>query len=119
MNYTRCCTLLKITFDMARYRDQAPVSNTCPLIDEVISAVDDATFEENSWWDKESVTAILEKIRSANSELREWGNDEYERAEDAEKERDTFEAEKLDLEEELRELKERVAELEEELSAVA
>lgn len=104
---------------MARYRDQAPVGNTCPLIDEVISAVEDATFEENIWWDKESVTAILEKIRSANSELREWGNYEYERAEDAEKERDNFEAEKLDLEEELRELKERVAELEEELSAVA
>ena len=73
---------------MARNRDYAPVGNTCPLIDEVISAIESADWSENTFHTAQSVSEIMEKIRSANLELRNWGNDEFKRAEELDKDLD-------------------------------
>ena len=77
-------------------RDNAPIKNTCPIIDDVVRYVDDW---RNRYSDDESESefkdalSILEDIRSANSTLRDWGNEEYKRAEDLEKERDELQKE--------------------------
>lgn len=47
-------------------RDNSPVNNTCPAIDDAIG--------------------ILEDLREANAALRAWGNEQYDRAEDFEEE---------------------------------
>ena len=73
---------------MARNRDYAPVGNTCPMIDEVISAIESVDWSENTFHTAQSVSEIMEKIRSANLELRNWGNDEFKRAEELEKDLD-------------------------------
>ena len=56
--------------------------------------------------------AEIEEVRDANSSLREWGNEEYNRAEEAEEERDQAIRDKECLEEETEELRAKVEELE-------
>lgn len=56
-------------------RDNAPVGHTCPMIDEVISAIKSVNWDENNYWDESRLVEIMEKIRSANDSLRTWGND--------------------------------------------
>jgi predicted nucleic acid-binding Zn-ribbon protein len=55
---------------------------------------------------------VMEEIRSANSQLREWGNDECKMKESFEKERDEFEGEIKDLKSEIEDLKSQIEELE-------
>jgi len=79
---------------MARNRDNAPVGNTCPKIDEVISLISQMDYEftdednEDKKQKESAANVLLEQIRSDNSQLREWGNAEYLRAEENERERD-------------------------------
>lgn len=89
---------------MARYNDNAPIGHTCPIIDNVIGKMELAKNEaeyickhpkEDSSEEADSILYELieaireiEDVRSANSELRDWGNDEYDRAEENEKEND-------------------------------
>lgn len=68
-------------------RDNAPVPHTCPVIDEVISAIDSVDWEE-TFWNKTYLIKRMEDIRSANASLREWGN---ERQDDCEKLEDKIE----------------------------
>ncbi len=86
---------------MGRNKDNAPVGNTCPMIDEVISAIESADWSEVSFHTAESVKEIMEKIRSANLELRNWGNEECNRANSFERDFDdaerTVKAQKEDL----------------------
>lgn len=60
---------------MNRRTDNAPIGHTCPMINEVISAIESLVMPEDCWWTKEGVLEIMEKIRSANDQLRTWGND--------------------------------------------
>ena len=60
---------------MARYIDNAPVGHTCPKIDTVISFIDSIDSEEIHPNVLKEMINIMEEIRSANSQLREWGND--------------------------------------------
>ncbi len=72
---------------MSRTRDYAPVKITCPTIDEVISFIDWCRRKyanEETEKDFKDAEMLMEKIRKDNTELREWGNGEYQRAEDAE-----------------------------------
>jgi len=59
---------------MARHKDHSPVSHTCPMIDEVISAINSVDWEE-TYWTKKQLIEIMENIRSHNGKLRDWGNE--------------------------------------------
>ncbi|WP_208630916.1 hypothetical protein, partial [Ralstonia insidiosa] len=121
-----------------RRGDNAPVGQTCPLIDEVISTIDNAAERVLAEMDQESIPSatqnivaefmvdlvaltqgrqsLLERIRSANDELRTWGNDEYRQRADVEDERDALERKVSALEDEVADLK---AELSDALSQIA
>lgn len=80
-------------------RNREPVGHTCPDIDKIIS--------------------ILENIRSANDELRTWGNKEAQRVDelegqvsDLDEENDTLQARINELESEIDNLKNKIDELE-------
>jgi chromosome segregation ATPase len=119
---------------MGRYTDNAPIRHTCPIIDNVIGKMESAKYEaecisEHSEEDSseyantirgELIDAIneIEDVRSANSELRAWGNEECNRAEEAEGERDEAIRDKEYLQEEIDELKAKIEELETQLSEV-
>jgi hypothetical protein len=108
-------------------RDNAPINNTCPVIDNIIGLMESArneadyikanpeedSTEESGIILDELFDAIkgMEDIRDANSELREWGNAEYERADNAESERDDAIREKEYLQEEIEGLKAEIEEL--------
>jgi chromosome segregation ATPase len=105
---------------MARYRDEAPVGNTCPLIDSVISLIDnlsnyditDDDEKKDMLHDVKVANDILEEIRSANSSLRDWGNELYSDKEDLEKENNLLKGEISDLSNEVENYKGEVKELE-------
>ena len=64
-------------------RDNAPVSHTCPMINEVISVLESLNWDDCSWYMKD-VIDIMEKIREANDKLRYWGNEKHEECEELE-----------------------------------
>lgn len=95
--------------------DAAPIGHTCPMIDDIIYFIKDIEWDDQEIdLQKESEKAlnILEKIRSANSTLREWGNEQYQRAEEAEKEVDYYKDRVSILEDEIADLKKQIEELE-------
>lgn len=113
---------------MSRYTDNAPIGNTCGMIDNIIGRMEQARNEaeyinnhpeEDSSGEAVSILDELyfaikemEDIRNANSELREWGNEQHDRADEAENERDDLLLEKERLED-------RVDTLEAELNEVS
>jgi len=119
---------------MARYNDNAPIGNTCPTIDNIIGKMEYAKGEaeyilkhqeEDSKHEANSILGELidaisdmESIRSDNQELRQWGNDEYNRAEDANSYRGEAVKRCEDLETEVDSLKAQIEELQEKPSEV-
>ena len=65
-------------------RDNAPVSHTCPMINEVISVLESLNQDDCSWYGEEDVIDIMEKIREANDKLRCWWNEKHEECEELE-----------------------------------
>ena len=103
-------------------RDNAPVPHTCPMINEIISAIDSVNWEE-TYWTKKDLIETMEKIRKANDSLRSWGNDLHD---DLEKLENQSQSDYIDLENknedltaEIESLKSEVSKLEDELSAVS
>lgn len=84
---------------MGRY-DKAPVSHTCPMIDGVLDKVKEiySNSEEFSKGELTYIETTMEKIRSHNSALREWGNELYDEKEELEKSFYELEQEKSKLE---------------------
>ena len=103
-------------------RDNAPVPYTCPMIDEIISAIDSNEWEE-TYWTKKDLIETMEKIRKANDSLRSWGNDLYDDLEKLEKQSQSdyieLENKNEDLVSEIEALKSEVSKLEDELSTVS
>jgi polyhydroxyalkanoate synthesis regulator phasin len=102
---------------MSRYSDNAPIGHTCPKIDSVISQIhalymssEEMTKQEYAEFEK-----LMEEIRSANSTLREWGNEENKKAEEFEKDLDYEKSRVANLESEVEDLKKEVESLEKEL----
>lgn len=103
---------------MARYRDYAPVGNTCPKIDGVISLISQMDYElsdddnDDKKEKEKEANVLLESIRSDNASLREWGNAEYLRAEELEKERDSLQSEVDRLKNEIKQLERQLEQIE-------
>jgi hypothetical protein len=95
-------------------KDMAPVSQTCPKIDDVISSVKELYIsgESISRGEMNDIEKTMNKIRNDNYELRDWGNDQYQIAYEMEKDRDYY----MDLSEkykdEIEYLKSEIKELE-------
>lgn len=73
---------------MAWRGDPTGVSQTCPLIDEVISFLNNIEWdegEEDLCKEATGMVQVLEMIRKANTKLREFGHEQYERASEFEK----------------------------------
>jgi len=105
-------------------RDKSPVPHTCPMIDEVISAIDSVDWEA-TYWTKNNLIETMEKIRSANDSLRNWGNEKCDevaeledKITDLEKDIKYNDAEIQDLIDEVKSLKFDISNLEEQLSDV-
>jgi chromosome segregation ATPase len=99
-------------------RDYSPVQNTCPKIDEVIAFLETIDSEDVSRTSIKDVVNVMEEIRSMNAELREWGNDEYRRAESLDDDLRRMESEKDDVEREVSRLEKEVDELTSELNNI-
>ena len=100
---------------MGRFNDNAPVGNTCPIIDDVVSYIEHFREEfsnEDNDIDFHFALGVMEDIRSANLELRNWGNDLYQELEELKKERDNLIDELNDSEEELERANSKIDELE-------
>lgn len=66
---------------MSRYKDNSGIKETCPWIDEAIDVLEKSQCEYN-YSEAKSAIASLEKVRSANSDLRDWGNSLYREVEE-------------------------------------
>jgi len=63
---------------MGRHKDHSPVSQTCPMIDGVLDKINSIyqnSGDEFSKGDLKYIEETLEKIRSHNGALRDWGNE--------------------------------------------
>lgn len=102
---------------MGRRDDNAPIGHTCPKIDSVISEIHSLYIsgEEMSRGQYTQFEKEMEEIRTANATLREWGNEQCQRAEEFEKEYDYYKSEADDLKKEVESLKKEVAQLEKDL----
>lgn len=67
---------------MGRNRDHTDIPNTCPFIDNVIRFIDSIDFDDDMSDEAVSICKILEEIRTHNSDLRDFGNEQYNRAEE-------------------------------------
>jgi hypothetical protein len=85
--------------------DNSPVENTCPMIDEVIEAIKIADFG-NSNYDTHYLEKTMNKIRFANGELRDWGNNQYIECNDLAVKVEKLESQLSELEKENKDLKE-------------
>jgi chromosome segregation ATPase len=103
---------------MGRRGDNAPIGQTCPLIDETISQVHNwyMDSEEISKNEYQGFEQRMEKIREANSTLREWGNEQCKLAEEYEKDLDYWKDQAETLTQEIKDLQSDIRTLEKELS---
>lgn len=105
--------------------DNTGVPLTCPIIDDVIwninwviehcRPVDELDTDNFSRYTKES-DKQLEVIRKHNSELREFGNDQYKQLYEMEKDRDHYKDLAERLQKEVDDLTSEIKELEKQLS---
>lgn len=56
---------------MSRNRDNSGIDNTCPKIDEIISAINSVDWQDIDYWDAKGLIETMESIRKANSDLRD------------------------------------------------
>ena len=100
---------------MSRNRDNSGIDNTCPKIDEVISAIESVSWDEDNYWDAKTVTEIMEKIRKANSDLRDWGNQMCRERDELQDQYDDLEKENKNLKSDIDYYVKKVKELESEI----
>ena len=99
---------------MGYYEDNAPIKNTCPIINDVVSYIEGfrEKYDTEEDYDFDMALGVLEDIRGANLELRNWGNDLYGDLQSLEKERDSLLDKLNELEHELMRANVRIDELE-------
>lgn len=93
--------------------DNAPIGNTCPIIDEVLTYVEDLSNnlkyiprgeQEDFKGSVDRINKLMEDIRDANSTLREWGNEQHNEKEDYEREKDAAELTVEELKDDIKSL---------------
>ncbi len=94
---------------MGRYINNSGIHHTCPKINEVISAIESVNWGEDSYWDVKILTEIMEEIRKANSDLRDWGNQMCRERDDLQDEFDDLQDEFDDLKEENKKLQDKIS----------
>lgn len=100
---------------MGRYDDNAPIGNTCPIINDAVNYIEgfrEAFSNEDNDIDFHFALGVMEDIRSANLELRNWGNGLYRDLEEIEQERNKLIDQLDDSESELEKAKTKIEELE-------
>jgi chromosome segregation ATPase len=99
---------------MGRNTDNSPVGHTCPMIDGVLDSLNSlyTSLETMSKGELDYYIKTLEKIRSHNGSLRDWGNELYKEKEELENEVEKLREEINNLERCLDNYKEEVKELE-------
>jgi predicted nuclease with TOPRIM domain len=70
-------------------KDHSGIKETCPWIDEVQTFID--SLEEVPQSEKDAMSNILEEVRGANADLREWGNSLYSEIQDLQSQLDNIE----------------------------
>jgi predicted nucleic acid-binding Zn-ribbon protein len=88
---------------MSRDRDYSGIQNTCPKINEVISAIE-SDMPDDSYHTKKELVGIMEELRTANLQLRTWGNDLYREKNVLEKELESSKREFDSLKDELQDI---------------
>src|SRR5437868_1225795 len=94
-------------------RDNAPIGHTCSLIDSILSRLHDlySSGESMNGGEYASIEKDIEKVRGANSTLRDWGNEMNNKADDYESELDDLRNQLPRLEEEINDLRTELKEL--------
>jgi predicted RNA-binding protein with EMAP domain len=102
-------------------RDNAPVGHTCPMIDGVLDSLNAIylSSEEISKSELQDFQVKMEKIRSHNGALRDWGNDLFEEKKQLENEVESLSLIIDKLKSEIENYKYSVRELEAEISLYA
>lgn len=102
---------------MPRRSDNSLIPQTCPKIDSVLSIITDiySADEPITKGELQNIEKLMEEIREANSKLRDWGNDEYNRAEELEKDKDYYQNEHEKAQSEVDSLKSEVDSLKSEI----
>lgn len=104
---------------MGRRGDNTGVNQTCPYIDEVrdfIEGVEWSDEEKDLEKQSKEACAMLEVIRQMNSDLRDFGNKQYDELYEMEKDRDYYEKRVRELENNIEHLQSDIKELQKELS---
>lgn len=103
-----------------RRGDNAPIGHTCPIIDDVITQIHSLYLSSEAMSKPEytSFEILMEKIRSANTTLREWGNEQCNLAQEYENDLDNEKRKGEDLQDEVDSLKSEIKELEKQLSEI-
>lgn len=102
-----------------RRGDYTGVGQTCPLIDRVrdfIEGINEDDTGSDLLKGGKDACDLLEKIRKMNSDLRDFGNKQYEELYEMEKDRDYYRDLAEKYESEVSELKSEVKDLEKQLS---
>ena len=97
---------------MAR-KDNAPAPHTCPLIDTVINMIKTTTDED---FDIKEAINMMEQIRTANGELRDWGNELFNEKEELEDQISDLEGKLEDKQEDIGNLEDYIKTLEKQIS---
>jgi len=103
---------------MSRYSDYSGVPHTCPKIDEVIDFLNgidwdlDDDDERDLAHESTKMIEVLEEIRTANSTLRDWGNNMCRERDEAQQDLEYYQSKNEDLEKEVKNINDEVKELE-------
>jgi len=91
-------------------RDNAPIGNTCPIINDVVRYIEGFKFDEDFEYEKSQCLSVVEDIRSANQTLRDWGNEMHDEKEELQGQVDSLESEVVDLKDKIEALESELTE---------
>ncbi len=104
---------------MGRRGDNTGIDQTCPVINQVRDFIDGIEWSDDEDDLRDGAIEAckqLEVVRQMNSDLRDFGNKQYEELQEMEKDRDYYEKRCKELEKEVEYLQSDIKDLQKELS---